>query len=193
MADVMLLRVAEHIFAEAQPDPYAWKILEGYGLDLNAVTGLNGPIIRRKVKMENCLFDLDDGDGSEWAWLMCAHDQDGESLLDLVAWSYDDPGRFGVYAGVAPVLGLDQITNPASWSFGNILHVHRTPLNWLRANCHGVCILDHAMAPIVLGDALGPLMAEDADHARDLKDVLCRSYVDPRSILVPASKLREVA
>jgi hypothetical protein len=60
--------------------------------------------------------------------------------IDLVAWE-PKRGSLATWRGVAFALGQDAIFNPASYFDGSALGVHRTPLEWLRAERSGVVIL----------------------------------------------------
>lgn len=110
-------------------------------------------------------------------------DEDASTTIDLCAFAVAAPERFGTAMGNAPVLGLTNLINPASWAFGKVLPIHRRPLDWLRAGCNGVVVLDHQHAPAALGKALGKLLAEDEAHARSLREMLCRPPVDPENII----------
>ncbi|WP_395661673.1 hypothetical protein [Aestuariivirga sp.] len=120
-------------------------------------------------------------------------DEDAATTIDLCAFSIVNPDRFGTAMGNAPLLGMTNITNPASWTFGKKLHVHRRPLEWLKAGCSGTVILDHLTAPSFLSRKLGDLLAEDADHARELGPILCTPLVDRNSILFPKFPARRAA
>jgi hypothetical protein len=119
--------------------------------------------------------------------------EDAATTIDLCAYSVASPSRFGTAMGNAPVLGMTNVTNPASWAFGKKLNVYRRPLEWLQAGCSGVVILDHLSAPAVLSRRLGDLLAEDAEHAGALRPVLCTPPVDPASILFPKTVTRRAA
>jgi hypothetical protein len=110
--------------------------------------------------------------------------------IDICAFSLPNPAKFGTALGVVSVLGEPNILNPASWVFGQFLQVRRHPLGWLKGGCRGVVILDHRSAPMRLAQALGPLLAEDEAHARDLKALLCSAPVDPKRILFPVATIR---
>ncbi|SEE09036.1 hypothetical protein SAMN05519104_5179 [Rhizobiales bacterium GAS188] len=84
-------------------------------------------------------------------------------LVDLCAWS---PPRSPVlWLGRGSMLGAEQAFGPR---MRDEIHVHRTPLGWLRNNCRGLVPID----PISAGDLLWrarPLLAEDQRHARELR------------------------
>jgi len=118
-------------------------------------------------------------------------DEDNARTVDLAAFALADPTRFGTADGAIGLLGLTNVTNPATWSLGALLKVHRTPLGWLKDGCRGVVITDHQKAPAVLARALGPIAAEDMAHGSDLTQLLCTPPVDPRNIVIP--QVRRVA
>ena len=120
-------------------------------------------------------------------------DEDAITTVDLCAFSVADPARFGTVNGGAPVLGMTNVTNPATWAFGKLLHVHRHPLAWLQWGCSGVVILDHRSSPPFMSRKLGDLLAEDEAHARDLRMMLCHSPCAPASIKFPRATARRAA
>jgi hypothetical protein len=93
-----------------------------------------------------CAFDgagyFDFAEDGEPCLVFEVLDEDAATTIDLCAFSVATPERFGSAMGNAPVLGLTNITNPASWGFGTVMPIHRTPLGWLRDRCRGVVILD---------------------------------------------------
>ncbi|UDQ88585.1 hypothetical protein LJE71_20455 [Xanthobacter autotrophicus] len=113
-------------------------------------------------------------------------------LVDHVAWPIDRPSEFATAEGRADLLGTDQVDNPASFFGGRPLFVHRTPLGWLRAGCQGVVVLDERRAGARLAGALGNLLAEDLDHARELHRLMGRAFPTNR-IRVPASSIHRGA
>lgn len=113
-------------------------------------------------------------------------------LVDHVAWPVDRPSEFATAAGRADLLGADQVGNPASFYGGRPLRVHRHPLSWLRASCQGVVPLEERRAGTRLAGALGNLLAEDLDHARELHRLMGRAFPTSR-IRVPASSIHRGA
>ena len=66
-------------------------------------------------------------------------------LADLLAFRLDDPGRWWLRRGTPDlVLGKDQLAD--ALATGAPIHLHETPLDWLRAECRGACLLDLAEA-----------------------------------------------
>ncbi|MGE3872317.1 MAG: hypothetical protein AB7F74_05100 [Parvibaculaceae bacterium] len=113
-----------------------------------------------------------------------ARGADAATIVDLIAWPLDDPGRFATVAGF-DVLGADQIINPASYASGSALKAFRSPWAWVQAGCRGCVPLHHQHAGCWLWKALGPIMAEDAEHRRELQNLLNPPAVPGRRILVP--------
>jgi hypothetical protein len=60
--------------------------------------------------------------------------------IDIIAWS-PRTGEIGAWYGRGFCLGQDQIDNPATYFDGDALRIHRTPLDWLKADREGVCIV----------------------------------------------------
>lgn len=126
-------------------------------------------------------------DGTLAAWCEC-YAEDAETVLDVVAWSLDQPDRFLTLTGAAPALGMAAAANPATYALGFPLRLHRTPLAWLQAGCDGAVILDQAAGGRWLRDLEPPrLAAEDAAHARDLDAMLKAASPMPR-IMVPSTR-----
>jgi hypothetical protein len=65
--------------------------------------------------------------------------------IDRIAWLHRD-SRLATWRGVAFALGQDQIFNPATYFAGGALRVHRTPLDWLKADRDGICIAQQRFA-----------------------------------------------
>jgi hypothetical protein len=113
-----------------------------------------------------------------------ALDEDGETVLDLVAWPLHEPHTVATALGRAGGLGLCQVQNPASYFGNKPLPVWRTPLAWLKAGCCGAVVLDPRSAPGWLSDAPGLIAGEDIHHARELARIL-HPFVDPSRVVAP--------
>lgn len=145
----------------------------------------------------HCTFDKEgyfafDANG-EQSLVFEVLDEDASTTIDLCAFSVTDPARFATAMGNAPVLGMTNIINPASWALDKKLRVHRRPLEWLHDGCAGTVILDYRQAPACLAMRLGDLLAEDAAHARELRSMLCTPLIDPTTILFPRTTTRSAA
>jgi len=67
---------------------------------------------------------------------------DGGEIIDLVAWRSLQPFRWWLRSGLGWALGQDNWTYRSAWDVGDPFAVHATPLDWLRAGCNGICIVD---------------------------------------------------
>lgn len=111
----------------------------------------------------------------------------GGNAVDIAAWQ-PSSGRFGSWCHRAWALGQDSIYAARVNQHG-ALPVWRNPLHWLQAGRSGVVIIQPRPAAAFLCDA-GPLLAEDVEHGRELKEQLARPA--PR-ILIPSSLSARVA
>lgn len=135
-------------------------------------------IIRYPMTRGFCFAELDEP-GAVRAVVHVVHGADAETPIGLAAWCLDRPDEIFWYPDDLPCLGLDQLGNPASYFRGKALPVHRTPLGWLKAGCHGIVALDND----VLWEALRAppehdgdycLLVEDIAHGKELRDdALC--------------------
>ena len=172
---------AHRLFCLAEPDFELWHALRANGVNLDLVTNLAGPIVRTAVKF------LSDGlyetySFGEIALAMAVHDEDAETVIDLVAWSIRDLETFGTLFG-ASILGLDSLMNPASYANGPCC-LYSSPLAWLQADCAGAVVLDHAKAMSALQAAPGSLTTDTLD----LAELLMQTGTVPASrLLVPSS------
>ena len=132
-------------------------------------------------------FDFDDAGSAAAVVEVLA--EDAATVIDLVAWPLADPLQFATALGEADLAGIQNVRNPASYASGRALRVWRTPLRWLQAGCNGVAILSDRFAGHWLSQALGPVVAEDMEHGRDLRQVLGRRF-DPARLLVPTPRQR---
>ena len=100
-------------------------------------------------------------------------DEAGERALvfiedhDLIAWQ-PRTGQLATWRGVAFALGEAAIWNPASWFMGGGLKVHRTPLEWLKDDRGGICIVRRELTYAMLKH-VPRLVFADAPHARQVK------------------------
>ncbi len=65
-------------------------------------------------------------------------------LIDMIAWRPDDPTRWWYRTGDGDVLGADHLdlAHAEGWP----ISFATTPLEWLRGNCHGACLLGYCEA-----------------------------------------------
>lgn len=71
--------------------------------------------------------------------LLLPVEMDG-ALIDLVAFRSSTPSDWILRTGLGWALGMDRGLGPHTW--GDPPTVHETPLDWLRADCSGICVLD---------------------------------------------------
>ena len=67
------------------------------------------------------------------------------ALIDMIAWRPDDPTRWWLRQGdIDAVLGADNLdlAHTEGWP----ICFATTPLEWLRGNCHGACLLGYCEA-----------------------------------------------
>lgn len=100
-------------------------------------------------------------------------------LVDLVAWHPRHPSAWALRAGAAEWLGCvePQYMHPAPVS------VRRSPLAWLRAGCEGLVILSDDPPDVYrVLSGLGSIVAEDQQHAAELRRMVRRPWPLPRIV-----------
>jgi len=120
--------------------------------------------------------DRDDGSEIEHAAPIDAARR-GEGLVDLIAFAPNAPDRFALRAGNAIVLGF----MPPQYLSPEPVRFHRTPLDWLRAEADGVCILDDRpqVAAGILAHCRGGVIVADLEHGRQLSRISERPWPVP--------------
>lgn len=104
-------------------------------------------------------------------------------VIDLVAFRPDTPRSFWSYTGAGMMLGADALDRAQHYS--EPLAVHESPLDWLRAGCDGIVILDWKHYwPAYLG-GLPALHASNVEFGRALSAKLSAPLQLPQ-ILVAA-------
>ena len=101
-------------------------------------------------------------------------------IVDLVAFHPSHPGRWALRRGAAEWLGViePQYLDPEP------VPVWRTPLRWLQSGCRGLVLLSKERASqyrIISG--LGAIVAEDYQHATQLRGILAHPWSAPRVLL----------
>jgi hypothetical protein len=156
-----------------------------------AADTLAGPV---PVRTGHVVFDAlgfefehhHNGEEGVRAFLFLITDHQGVAR-DVVAWAPKQK-RLATWLSRAWALGEEQVFS-SRLTDHQALPVWRSPINWLRAGRKGVCLVRPEAAVHYLCDA-GPLLAEDAIHGAELKQLLTRPA--PR-IIVPASSTRKAA
>jgi hypothetical protein len=119
---------------------------------------------------------------AEAAAVIEALGDDGASVIDLVAWPLEAPGRFASMFGNILMLGAARVTDPATYFDGQHLQLYKNPLRWLKAGCAGAVIIDPHGARLVLRRATGPIAGEDLEHAKAIQKL---TGLPPQRILAP--------
>jgi hypothetical protein len=177
------VRMYRWLLSVAEPNLKLYSYLRNHGVDLDHAMNLLGGAIA----FCPCSFQGFGRPTEESVWLPVI-DRDGETPLDVLAFSIANPERFGTCLGLAGLLGANEVDNQASYAGGQPCRLLRTPLKWLQAGCVGCAVmLDAQLAAPALNAAKGDLAAEDEDHAREL---VSGRAVDVDRLLVP---LRRVA
>ena len=66
---------------------------------------------------------------------------EAEAVTDIVAFAPDKPNEWFLRRGSAWALGMDHINGALAWP-DTIVSLSATPLDWLRADMWGACVLD---------------------------------------------------
>lgn len=107
-------------------------------------------------------------------------------LLDLVAFSTSTPDDWLLRTGAGLALGLIDGFEPHTW--GASVHLHKTPMDWLRAGGDGLCIVDWSAPDIYLFNDLPHITVDDDG----LRSQLVAAVQRPAHI-VPVSVKKEQA
>lgn len=163
-------------------------------LDLRAINRFCGGYGVTQILDLGCArFEFASGDdGSLEGFVMEALGEDGETVIDLVAWPTLQPERVMSKFGRCGLLGLWQAIGPATYFLGGVLNLHRTPLQWLQSGCEGAAIVTPSIAATQLIEAPGRIAARDHAHGRQLVALL-RTVVDIEDKIVVPSKFRRAA
>jgi hypothetical protein len=95
------------------------------------------PLGTARVRFSGRTFDID----PEGERALTFRATDRGVVSDLIAWQ-PRSGELASWRGVAFCIGdQDDLFNPATYFAGSALRVHRTPLDWLRANRDGICVV----------------------------------------------------
>jgi hypothetical protein len=192
MTHLALIKARAEFLRRADWTKAAADYVKVNGINLEALNAYAGVLSIMSCRfLGNGYFDFGNTDAKA-AVVIEIYAEDDESTIDLCAWQIEQPDIFATMFG-ADALGLARVVNPATWAFGGVLNIYRTPLRWLQAGCQGCVVLDHRNVPIWLRCALGAVHAEDIDHARQLDAWLNPPRFDRRRILVPCAPERMAA
>jgi hypothetical protein len=107
------------------------------------------------------------------------------NAIDLAAWSGGEQ-KPALWCAHGSMLGAENLFRPR---MTHGLLVHPSPMEWLRAACNGIVVIDEAKAAHLLRRA-GPLQASSIAHGRHLAQI---TKVNPPRILVPSPTNRRAA
>jgi len=188
--NLTLLAARAELLCRAEPTMDWLDYVRNNQIDIPTVCRFAGVVaVTHCVFYDHRRFDFADPAEreAEPAAAIVAMGDDGATMIDLVAWPIEAPGRFGSLFGDVAALGADRVGNPASYFAGQHLQIYKTPLRWLQGGCSGAVVIDPHGARIVLRRAVGPIAGEDIHHARALQKL---SHLPASRVLAP---LRAVA
>jgi len=113
----------------------------------------------------------------------------GPALIDLVAMPFSAPHRWARRTGLARILGRLPFLDPRA-----AVRLYRSPAAWLTGDGGGVAILESERGDIasILRACTGGIIADDADHARELRQIAARPVPVP-PVRAAARAMREAA
>ena len=172
----------------AGPTPELFQYIRKHRLDVATVSAHAGyiNIALAAFMADTFLFDSDGEPAVVIEALLFDHERE-EFTADLVAWPLSDPWAFATAMGDrdgAAILGPVNMVKRG----GQPLAVHRTPLDWLKAECTGCVALKPAAGEWLL-KAGGPFIVEDVEHGRELRQLLGPDAMRHR-ILIPHHQAR---
>jgi hypothetical protein len=138
-----------------------------------------GPLVVTNGYFKATRFEYDPWDQTVLAFIV--NGPDDESPLDVVAFALGRPERFGTRLGQASILGISNLhtcENGLCPLLGN-------PLEWLRENGRGVCILDPTLAAPLVAAAKCDFAVPDLELGRRL---LRSGAVAPQKLFVPDTR-----
>jgi hypothetical protein len=112
MGDMFSLLMAEFLDL-ADPAPESLAYMKAERFDEKLVMAFAGNLALIPCTFDNAgYFDFDPS--RETCCVFEVLDEDAATTVDLCAFSIANPARFGVAMGTVPVLGITNVTNPAS-------------------------------------------------------------------------------
>jgi hypothetical protein len=177
-----LLAARSEFYERSQVTAEFLHYVRRHGLELRRISGFAGATgIVPVVDCGGGRFDWDAPGDMIQAFICEAYAEDGETVIDLVAWPVNQPSKVLTMLGRVPLLGLWEVMNPATYYGGKPLRMHRTPLDWLQSGCRGAAIVRKEAAAQILFGLVGAIAAADQNHARELHQVI--------SMMIPKGKI----
>jgi len=112
------------------------------------------------------------------------------AIVDLIAFHPDHPARWALRTGAAEWLGAvePQYLEPQP------VPLWRTPLRWLQAGCRGLVLLSREReSEYRILSGLRVIVAEDQQHAAELRQQLGQPWPMPRVMVGPSREVRRAA
>ena len=175
----------------SEPTPEWWAYVKKHRIDLHEILpecGTFGVALCKAFETVNGQYVFEfDPDGLPCVVIEAQSISKVDGLneyitQDLVAWPIGSPGSFatamGPSAGSAFLGPLAAIRLPRDRT---PVKLHRNPESWLLSKCHGGVILKPEAADLLVKIG-GPFIAEDFEHAVELRGLVGRKY----QILVPS-------
>ncbi|MEN3793939.1 hypothetical protein [Fulvimarina sp. MAC3] len=184
---IELFRARARLY-RSYPTGASIKYVREHGLNTIRLAEVAGCFTVMRIQPMGDRFEFSP-DAKTVAAIVEAYGLDGETVNDLVAWPLEQPCRALTLLGRSPFLGAGNVFSASTYAFDQPLVCYRTPLTWWGAGCGGVVILDPLNAARILLDAPGKISGEDADHSREIAE-LVRGLFDPSRFVAPATKRR---
>jgi hypothetical protein len=184
-----LLAARHDLHERALPSEAFLDYVRAHRLDLSRIGGFAGitaatPII----DCGNRRFDFGDDHSEAVPGFVCeAFAEDGETVIDLVAWPISRPDQPMTLFGRCGLLGIWEAMNPATFIFDKPISIHRSPLDWLKAGCSGAAVADPRVAAWALLDIPGRIAGQDKQHSRQLLE-LAETVIDRSRFVAPVRR-----
>ena len=188
-----LFWMREHLLDLATPTPEWWSYIREHHIDLKTILpecGTFGVALCKAFETGNCQYVFEfDPNGLPCVVIEAQSISKFDGLneyttQDLVAWPIGSPDYFatamGPSAGSAFLGPLAAIRLPFDRT---PVKLHRNPECWLLSKCQGGVILKPEAADLLVKIG-GPFIADDVEHAAELRELLGRRH----QILVPSFK-----
>jgi hypothetical protein len=114
------------------------------------------------------------------------------NLIDLIAWHPRHPDRWALRTGDATWLGSIE----PQYAVPPPVAIRRSPLSWLQSDCDGLVILARDSSEVyrLLSNCVGGIIADDALHARELREFLERRRPLPKvTVALQTAPVRHAA
>lgn len=101
-------------------------------------------------------------------------------IVDLCAFFSQQPEDWLLRTGLGWALGEDALSR-AMW--GEVPELHRTPLDWLRAGCAGMCVVDWEAPEVRFLNDFKQVLCADGDVASLVRKALTKPVHLPQIII----------